>query len=136
MCYKFCCFGTSEPLALRPAARKNSSSIRLLLTSPSRTCHGSHRTSCQDSVGHTGATTLEACLDFNSRQLQGQQLGTAATQHRLEHSTVCPSFASRCEAPRASDVIAPTNHVTQESFFVSELVIVIYEYSSDFPLIQ
>ena len=42
MCYKFCCFGTSEPLALRPAARKKSSSIRLLLTSPSGTCHGSH----------------------------------------------------------------------------------------------
>ena len=64
MCYKFCCFGTSELLALRPASRKNSSSIRLLLTSPSRTCHGSHRTSCQGSVGHTGATTLEGCLDF------------------------------------------------------------------------
>ena len=42
----------------------------------------------------------------------------AATQYRL--------LASGCEAPRACDVIAPNTHVTQRSFFVSELVVVIY----------
>ena len=69
-CHKFRWFETTTVTHTQPV-RKRALQLRVNFSSLAfGTCHGSHRTSWQDSVGHTRATIWGAPLDLDIQQLQ------------------------------------------------------------------